>query len=198
MTDRKNSQGQTGGLRERKRRETLRRITEAGLKLFSTKGFEATTLDAIAAEAGISRRTFFHYFKSKDDILLSMQTGLGDSLTAALARKAPGQRPLPALRAAVFELVAAYAPDDLLAIDRLMLSSQAVQSRKQATYLQDEALIFAALCEHWPEENPATLRLAALLCVGITRVAMEAWRRDGNRRPLADYVQDYFEALAGL
>ncbi len=59
------------GLRERKRRETLRRIAEEGLKLFLTNGYEATTLDEIAEAAGISRRTFFYYLKSKEEILLA-------------------------------------------------------------------------------------------------------------------------------
>ncbi|KFC69763.1 Transcriptional regulator, TetR family [Devosia sp. LC5] len=198
MTNRKNSEREPDGLRERKRRDTHRRITEAGLKLFSARGFDATTLDAIAAEAGISRRTFFHYFRSKDDILLSLQTGLGESLAAALAERAPGQRPIAALRQAMHALLAAYAPDELLALDRLMLSSEAVQSRKQATYLQDEALVFAALCAYWPEENPAALRLAAILSIGITRVSMEAWRSGDGQRPLAQYVDDYFDALAGI
>lgn len=47
------------GLRARKRQETLERIAETGLRLFSQNGYEATTLDAIAEAAGISRRTFF-------------------------------------------------------------------------------------------------------------------------------------------
>ena len=64
------------GLRERKRRETLQRIAEAGLKLFVTNGYDATTLETIAEAAGISRRTFFYYFKSKEDILLAWQGGL--------------------------------------------------------------------------------------------------------------------------
>ncbi len=63
------------GLRERKRRETLHRIAEQGLKLFLSNGYEATTLDAIAEAAGISRRTFFYYFKSKEEILLAWQDG---------------------------------------------------------------------------------------------------------------------------
>ena len=65
------------GLREEKRQQTLKRITQTALGLFARHGYEATTLDMIAADAGISRRTFFHYFKSKDDILLSQQAGLG-------------------------------------------------------------------------------------------------------------------------
>ena len=51
------------GPRERKRQQTLARIAEAGLKLFIENGYEATTLDAIAAAAGISRRTFFLLFE---------------------------------------------------------------------------------------------------------------------------------------
>ena len=57
------------GLRERKRRETLQRIAEVGLKLFSEHGYEATTLEAIAEAAGIPPRTFFYYFKTKDEVL---------------------------------------------------------------------------------------------------------------------------------
>ena len=61
------------GLRERKRLETLRRIAETGLKLFIAHGYEGTTLEAIAEAAGISRRTFFYYFKSKEEVLLAWQ-----------------------------------------------------------------------------------------------------------------------------
>jgi hypothetical protein len=45
----------------------------SGLKLFVANGYEATTLEAVAAAAGISRRTFFHYFKSKEELLLAWQ-----------------------------------------------------------------------------------------------------------------------------
>ncbi|MEI7348728.1 helix-turn-helix domain-containing protein [Pectobacterium parmentieri] len=54
------------GVREKKRRDMHRRITEIGLKLFAENGYEATTLDAIAEASGIARRTFFHYFRSKE------------------------------------------------------------------------------------------------------------------------------------
>ena len=50
------------GLRERKRQQTRERLTRAAMALFLERGFEATTLDDIAAAADISRRSFFHYF----------------------------------------------------------------------------------------------------------------------------------------
>ena len=74
----------TEGLRERKRRQTLQRIAEVGLRLFLAKGYEATTLEEIAAAADIARRTFFYYFKSKDGILLAYQAGFADALKAAI------------------------------------------------------------------------------------------------------------------
>ena len=114
MTENDRSPHAAEGLRERKRRETLQRITEAGTRLFIARGYEATTLDAIAAEAGISRRTFFHYFKSKDEILLAMQSGLGDTLAAALDQEPPGQRPLDAVRHAMKRISGTYDPAEML------------------------------------------------------------------------------------
>ena len=60
------------GLRARKRRETSQRITDVGMCLFIEKGYESTTLDDIASGAGISRRTFFYYFKSKDELAIAV------------------------------------------------------------------------------------------------------------------------------
>src|SRR5829696_3259461 len=59
------------GTRERKQRETRFRIAESGLRLFMENGYDGTTVEAIAQAAGISRRTFFAYFKSKDEILFA-------------------------------------------------------------------------------------------------------------------------------
>jgi AcrR family transcriptional regulator len=57
------------GRRERKKEETKRKIFEAATKLFAHKGFEATTIDEIAAEADVSKGTFFNYFPKKEAII---------------------------------------------------------------------------------------------------------------------------------
>ena len=76
----------TPGLRERKRRETSERIIEKGLKLFVKNGYEATTLDAIAEAAGISRRTFFYYFKSKEELSIAVMELVMDRLGARIRK----------------------------------------------------------------------------------------------------------------
>lgn len=188
---------QVEGLRERKRRETLQRITDTAIKLFGAHGYEATTIDAIAAAAGISRRTFFHYFKGKDDILLSMQQGLGDMLVAALARQPADKPPLEATRDALLSLSAPYPPEELLAIDRLMRSSEAVQARKQATYVQAEQMLYTALAERWPAPE-AELRLIALLTIGAMRLSLDAFTRANGKRPIAELLRESYAALASL
>lgn len=186
------------GLREQKRQETRQRIVEASLRLFGAQGYDATTLDAIAATAGISRRTFFHYFKSKDDILLSLQAGIGDMLVAALADTPPGQSPIEAIRGAMQRTTARFSREELIAIDRLMLASETVQARKQANYMRDELTVFAALRQHWPKENPTALRLLAMQTIGMSRLSLEAWREEGGARPLSAVLDDMIGALGAI
>src|SRR5580704_2962794 len=93
------------GLRERKRRETRRRLAETGLRLFLERGYDETTLDAIAEAAGVSRRTVFHYFEQKEDILLAWQSGLGEAIREAIAREAPDRAPIDVVLAALLRLV---------------------------------------------------------------------------------------------
>ncbi len=185
------------GARERKRRETEARIRDAAIRLFGARGYEATTLDAIAAEAGISRRTFFHYFDSKDDILLSMQRGLGDMLCAALDGQPASQSPLEATRNALLSMSAPYPTDELLAVDRLMRSSEAVQARKQASYVQAESMLFAALSRRWTAPE-AELRFIALVTIGAMRLSLDAFSREGGRRPIAEHLKEAFDALQSL
>ncbi len=184
------------GLRARKRRETRLRIIEAGIRLFIDRGYEAATLDEIAAAAGISRRSFFHYFRSKDEILLSLQASMGERIASAVRAAPPGPRPIETVRDAIAAIVATYPAEEMIAIDRIMRSSAAVQARKQASYVEHEATLLAALRERWPEpERAAGLRLVALLAIGAVRLATDTLSREGGARPLDVLVCEAFEAL---
>ena len=184
------------GLRERKRQETLRRITDAGICLFIEKGIDATTLDEIAAMAGISRRTFFHYFKSKDDILLSLQNGMGEMIAERVRQADDTVSPIDAIRASVIAVCAEVPTDDMVAIDRLMRSSPAVQARKQASYVEHERTLFAALRARWPDPaREMALRLVAMLAIGAIRLATEAMGLEGERRSLIELLNETFDAL---
>jgi AcrR family transcriptional regulator len=184
------------GRRERKRKQTRHRIIEQALKLFLANGFEATTLDAIADAADISRRTFFYYFKSKEDIVLAFQGASIESLQPAILAASADQAPLDVVRNALMRMASTYASKDMVAIDRLMISTEGLRARKQASYVQQEQALYAALCEKWPHPKRRTaLRLVAMVSIGALRLAVEAWREDSSKRPIAEYVRDAFAGL---
>lgn len=189
-------QQQPEGLRERKRRETRLRIAAAGMRLFIANGFDGTTLDAIAKEAGISRRTFFSYFRSKEDILLAWQGGAWDALRADLLKASPDQAPLDVVRRALVKNIPNYASDKMIIIDRLLRSTESLRARKQAGYENQEQALFAALCEVWRQpERRAALRLVAMVSIGAMRLALEAWSEHDGTRPVATYLQEAFASL---
>jgi AcrR family transcriptional regulator len=86
------------GLRARKKRETRDALTRAALELFVERGYDETTLAEIADAAGVSTRTIFAYFPSKEDILFSTIEAMRDALACALAERPPGTDALTALR----------------------------------------------------------------------------------------------------
>lgn len=184
-------------LRERKKRETRQRVAEAGLRLFLANGFDGTTLDVIAEAAGISRRAFFSYFRSKDDIVMFWQDAGWASMRADLLRTSPDTPPLDAVRDVMVKSLSSYTTEEMTALDRLMRSSETLLARKQAFYATQEQLLFDTLCEVWrqPERRPG-LRMVAIVSIGALKQATQRWAEQGGApRPMADL---FGEAIAGL
>ncbi len=184
-------------LRERRRRETLDRIATIGLKLFVEYGFEATTLDAIAAAAGISRRTFFYYFKSKEEVLLAHEgSGFSQALRAAMLEESPDQAPIEAARRCLLKLASRYETKESITIDRLLRSTEALRARKEAVFVAMERTLGDAMRELWtqPEERDA-LRVVAMTAIGALRLALDDWRSQEAQYPLADHLSRYFALL---
>ncbi len=188
--------GLAEGLRARKQRETRQRIAEAGFNLFLANGFEATTLDAVAAAAGISRRTFFHYFDSKEALLFAWEREIEDGMRAAVAARPEDEAALDAVPAVITTLIDCFETDRAVAIDRLMRSTAALRTRKQANYERHERDLFAALATRWPKpERQTSLRLAAMVGIGALRIAADAWSHESGARPLGTYFADAFGRL---
>jgi AcrR family transcriptional regulator len=186
------------GLRERKRRETSERIIEKGLKLFVKNGYEATTLDAIAAAAGISRRTFFYYFKSKEDILLAARdSGFREALRPAMLDEPPDQAPLDAVQKCLIKLASRYETKESVVFDRLMQSTEALRARKEAVFVETEQILLEAMCELWPAPGRRDgLRLVAMVAMGTLRLALDKWKQNDAAHPLAYYIRQGFTLLA--
>jgi AcrR family transcriptional regulator len=185
-------------LRERKRRVTLDRIAEVGLKLFVENGYEATTLDAIAAASGISRRTFFYYLKSKEDVLLAHESGnFPQALRPTFLKQSPKQSPLNAARKTFLALASMYQTKESIIADRILRSIEPLRLRKEALLVQMEELLAEAMYEMWPDRSkrPA-LRMAAMMAIGTLRFAKDNWRKDDAAHPLTHYIDEAFDLLS--
>ncbi|MFF8903925.1 TetR family transcriptional regulator [Streptomyces olivaceoviridis] len=90
-------------LRERKKRRTRESLLRAALELFTTQGYEHTTVDEIAEAVDVSQRTFFRYFAGKEEVAFAVQNITEAAFVAAVRARPPHEAPMKALRQAFLE-----------------------------------------------------------------------------------------------
>lgn len=183
------------GLRSRKRRETRARISSAALALFLEKGFEATTVDEIAAAADISKRSFFDYFPSKEELISAWQDEFGVALAERIAARPAGEPMTRALEQAMTAaLIEKFTPRSM-AIVRLIHATPALASREHTKYARLEQRLCEALALRYGPEVRQKARLLAMVAIGGMRVAGEAWQESG--RPGVDeaFVREIFRPI---
>lgn len=100
------------GLRERKKEKTRRDLAEAALTLFRDKGYEATTVDDIAEVVGVSSRTFFRYYDSKEAVLFGSWREDITALEEFLVER-PADEPLLTSVKALSQVIAANVEADI-------------------------------------------------------------------------------------
>jgi len=186
------------GLREQKKRETYERIAEVGLAMFLERGFEATTIDEIAEGSGISRRTFFYYFRSKEDVLLAHPgSGFSASLRDTVLKESAAQKPMVAIESCLIRLASRHEAPKSIAFDALLRSTDSLRERKKLLFLELEGVLCSAMDEVWPEEasQKGRNRLIATTAIGVLRISLDEWRDAGGKKKLAAYLQNNFNRL---
>ncbi len=187
------------GLRERKRQETRERLTRAAMALFLERGFEATTLDDIVAAANISRRTFFHYFASKEDVVFAWHEESNAALLAALAARPAGESMLMAAENAIVEMARQLNPREAVALARLKRENPALQARDQFKYERlERALAEALLKRAGNKSERMQARLVAMIATGAMRVGGELWAAEGAREKPESLVRRIFAAIRAV
>jgi AcrR family transcriptional regulator len=88
-------------LKARKQQVVRTALCAAAEQLFLARGFENVTVEEIARTAGVSRRTFFRYYESKEDVMVERSDRLGEQLLAELAARPLNEPPLLAIRNAL-------------------------------------------------------------------------------------------------
>jgi AcrR family transcriptional regulator len=175
------------GLRERKKRATRLAIHDAGMRLFAEQGFTATTIDAIAEAADVSRATVFSYFPTKEDIVFGDAPSAIDSLAARLRERADEEGTIATVQAWVGELTGWLQPD-LVLRRRLGREVPVVGARQLQLYDAVERTVADALEQELGPDRQLAARLAAASMIAALRTAEEiaAARMEQRGRELAD------------
>jgi AcrR family transcriptional regulator len=95
--------GLRDGLRERKKRETRQRLSDVATEMFMARGFEAVTVADIAAEAGVSEKTVYNYFPTKESLVYDQADAQLERLIGAVRERPRGTTPTSAFVAALKE-----------------------------------------------------------------------------------------------
>jgi AcrR family transcriptional regulator len=165
--------------RDRKKRLTRQRIVRAAVRLFAEQGYERTTVAQIAAAADVDPKTFFNYFRSKDEVLFAEADRTFDRLASVLATRRPDEGPGELLARMIRSYaeqrrpeVPAREPAELSATARLVLDSPALQAKGLHLLLDLQHRIAAGLLAAYPDElDPITAAAMTGALVGAVQQA---------------------------
>jgi AcrR family transcriptional regulator len=193
-------------LRERKKRRTRDALITAAWDLFHSRGYERTTVREITDAVEVSERTFFRYFASKEDLVLSPLTAASDAFIEQLRLRPTGERPVDALRNALHAAAGLLEPGLLETQTDWETHRQAVKLIESTPQLMSAHLMIAqqltdALVEIVAERehvDPLTDRrpriIAAVFCALMT-VAGQVWGGDGGIEALVKLADEYLADL---
>lgn len=191
-----------GGLRERKKRERRNALIDATQRLVLEHGFDAVTVDAVCAEVGVSSRTFFNYFESKEDAVLGIEDRSVDPRTAeAFAAGGPTGRLLTDLQVLVADILR-HADETPGRAQRAMaiLQREPRLLTRHVAWAEHHRAELEALLDRRREVAPfaASTPVVTMVVLTLLRSAGLAWEHDGYRGSPADHLPDVVAQLASL
>jgi len=175
-------------LRARTREAMRQEVAAAAVRLFLDRGFDAVTTTEIAAAAGISPRSFFRYFETKEDVVLGSLRETGVRVRDALASRTAEEPAWEALRMALRVVVhtPVHPTEDLVAMAGLLLNTPSIQARSLQKRQDWEELLVPEVAQRLtPSTDPGSMELhdRARIVVGAALAAMNvathAWLRTG-------------------
>jgi AcrR family transcriptional regulator len=176
--------------REQKKNLTRDMIVRSAIKLFHQKGFESTTVDEIALDAEVSRRTFFRYFPTKELVVFPHQAAYLRLFRSLLAQGPETEPPLTRVRQACLVLAREYMKSrkDHLEQQRIIQASPSLIARGEAFDEDWEAVIARVFAGDSP--SPAARRRARFLAgaiLGVIRATLKEWYAHGCRDDLVAF-----------
>jgi len=176
----------SASLRQRKRARTRAALIAAALDLFERQGYEATTIDEIAAAADVSPRTFFRYFATKEEVALG--DDLGPEILRLLVARPTDEPMLESVRRVIIDGLALISEDDrqaLLARLKIVYRTPPLRARRWEFQLEMGRITGAIVAERrgLPPDDLGS-RVTAAAAFTAIEVAMDHWQQRDGREDL--------------
>ena len=187
-------------LRERNRKAAYTEIRDTAIRLFMDQGFENTTIEQIAAAVGMSPRTFFRYFATKEDIVVGDLVGLGEVVLSALQARPPQEGPWEAMVAALAALAdAPETPRHALETALLTTANPSLRARHLEKHVRWQELLVPEIerrmgIEPGPVPDPRAHAIVGA-CLTCLDTAMEIWARRNGEGTLEEIYLEAFTAI---
>jgi AcrR family transcriptional regulator len=190
----------SASLKLRKQQVVRVALSAAAEELFLTRGFEEVTVEQIARAAGVSRRTFFRYYESKEDVMVERSDRLGEQLLAELAARPLNEPPLLAIRNALVPAVESSLAERDLVRDaiRLLRETRVLRRAMMERRNRLEERIAALMARRMDSaDDDNTPMLLAFVTRALYDTAFNAWY-DHETDDIAGLVDDLVGRLCGI
>ncbi|MEO3786180.1 TetR family transcriptional regulator [Actinocorallia sp. B10E7] len=191
------------GLRPRAERasRTRQALIDAALELFAERGYDATTTEEIAEAAGVSPRTFFRYFPTKESVLLRGESDFIRSFAGVYLAQPDTMTELEAMRASF----AVLAPGlhrlrgEIELYRKAVASSFILRGREGAAHAENAGTMAAAMAARRGSAAPdAECELLAALGLTVLDHALSRWLDGPARTPFREVLDGSFAVLRKL
>ncbi|MFD2685264.1 TetR family transcriptional regulator [Streptomyces phyllanthi] len=191
-----------GGRAAAQRLKMRRELAAAAMELFATKGYEATTVDEIAAAAGVARRTFFRHFRSKEEAIFPDHDDTLIRAEAVLNAAPAHEHPLDTVCRGIKEVMRMYAARPEISVQRYKLTREVPTLREAeiASVARYERLFTRYLLGHFDEhahdddanDDPLLAEVAASAVVTAHNHVLRRWLRAGAQGDVESQLDHAF------
>ncbi|HJR46282.1 MAG TPA: TetR family transcriptional regulator [Actinomycetota bacterium] len=185
-------------LRERKKQKTREALEEAAIRLFLEKGYSGTSIEDIASEAEVSRRTFFRYFGSKEGVIFADADQQGAAMVQALLAQPRDVPPLNAYRDAIVALSQVVASDQeaILAKQKVVMNTFELRTRASEIARQWRGRFAETLATRAGRDQPdESDGILAGVAIAVLTAAIEDWVAAGGRDDLIERLRRAFDVV---
>lgn len=180
-------------LRDAHKQRTSILLRQTALRMFLAGGYDTTTAEDIAAKAGVSVRTFFRYFATKDEIVFKGQGAWAKAVAAGYLQQPEGLPRLEAICECFIEAAEGMDRKSVKAYAKIVENSQMLRGKAAELIAANIAEITGAVAKkHGLHESDAGARLFTEVVVAAYQTAVRDWRDERHAGPLDEAIREKF------